>query len=211
MAAGYRRFRRRAAAALVLQHGGGSFTGPIWARPGLTGPGVLLLPRPVGNRLRWWRIVPSVWLQRCCPNATWPRVSRRGLCARSSSSFRRPRCVLLLVPLFEFADAGAAALEGGLRGRLYGERRGGGDGLSLAVWTARSGRRGTLVLAELRQRQPQIASWRLGLKSFGGLGYRAWCVRFFRAKALRFSANDGDVCGCRYPLGGVSLWVPYLR
>jgi hypothetical protein len=28
-------------------------------------------------------------------------------------------------------DAGAAALEGGLHGRLYGERRGGGGGLAL--------------------------------------------------------------------------------
>jgi hypothetical protein len=32
---------------------------------------------------------------------------------------------------FEFVDAGAAALEGGLHGWLYGERHGGGGGLSL--------------------------------------------------------------------------------
>jgi hypothetical protein len=55
---------------------------------------------------------------------------------------------------------------------------------------------------------------------FGGLtrGQRAARVSgavrgFFRAKAQRLSANGGDACGCRYPLGGVvvvilsALWL----
>jgi hypothetical protein len=51
----------------------------------------------------------------------------------------------------EFSDAEVAASEGGLRGRLYGERRGGGGGLSLRVmWMTRSGRWGILVLVVLR-------------------------------------------------------------
>jgi hypothetical protein len=39
--------------------------------------------------------------------------------------------VVLVFPWVKFVDAGAAALEGGPHGRLYSERRGGGDGLSL--------------------------------------------------------------------------------
>ena len=44
----------------------------------------------------------------------------------------------------------------------------------------------------------------------GDLSRGLWAVRlcnrlrrFFRAKAQRFGANDGDVCGYRYPPGGV--------
>jgi hypothetical protein len=48
-------------------------------------------------------------------------------------------------------DAGAAALEGGLRVRLYGGRRCGGGGfVFLAMWVARSGQQETLVLAVLQ-------------------------------------------------------------
>jgi hypothetical protein len=35
---------------------------------------------------------------------------------------------------------------------------------------------------------------------------------FFRAKAQRFSADGGDACGCRIPLGGVVVVIlPALR
>jgi hypothetical protein len=51
-------------------------------------------------------------------------------------------------------DAGAAAPEGGLHGRLFGERCGGGDGLlSLVMWMAKREQRGILVLAMLRHRR----------------------------------------------------------
>ena len=58
---------RRRCDGLVLQHGGETFTGPIWAWPGQSGPGMILLLCPAGNRLRRWRVVPSNWLLRASP------------------------------------------------------------------------------------------------------------------------------------------------
>jgi hypothetical protein len=54
--------------------------------------------------------------------------------------------VVLVFPWVKFVDAGAAApaaLESGPHGRLYGERRGGDDGLSFRScgWRGAGGRR----------------------------------------------------------------------
>jgi hypothetical protein len=54
------------AASFLQQRGGGDFTSLIWVRPG-RGPGVHLLPRPVGNCLRRWRTVSYGQLFRGCP------------------------------------------------------------------------------------------------------------------------------------------------
>jgi hypothetical protein len=49
----------------------------------------------------------------------------------------------------ELVDARVAALEGGLRGWLCGERHGSGGGLSSVIWMALSGRWGILMLVVL--------------------------------------------------------------
>jgi hypothetical protein len=108
---------------------------------------------------------------------------------------------------WEILDTEAAASEGGLRGRLYGERRGSGDGCSLQS----CGWRGA--------DDPGAANaWRKpnsGLAGGSNLGAVRW---FFWAKAQRFGANGGDACGCRNPLDGAvvvtfsapKLWVKTL-
>jgi hypothetical protein len=79
------------------------------------------------------------------------------------------------------------------------------------MWMARSGRWGILVLAMLRPCSSQIAVRRPNsgqrAAEFSGV-----VEGFFRAKAQRFCANDGDACGCRFPLGGVVVVIlPALR
>jgi hypothetical protein len=72
----------------------------------------------------------------------------------------------------ESTDAGAAALEGGLRGRLWRATWQWWWFLPLAMWMARGGRWGTLVLAAFRLRQPRIVCRRPTLETMGVGGAR---------------------------------------
>jgi hypothetical protein len=81
-------------------------------------------------------------------------------------------------------DARAAAPEGGLHGRLSGERRGGGDGLlSLVKWMAKRERQGILVLVTLQHRQlpdHALEAWLHG----GGRSEEPGClVRVFSSES----------------------------
>jgi hypothetical protein len=111
-------------------------------------------------------------------------------------------------------DTGAAAPKRGLRMRLYGERCGGGSGLSLF---------GHVDGVERMVGDPtvHIASSLAAPRSrFEGLTRRQWAAEFlgavqgfFRPKAQRISANGSDACWCRKPLRDVivvillALWL----
>jgi hypothetical protein len=102
----------------------------------------------------------------------------------------------------QIMDASVTALEGGLQGRLFGERHGIGDGLpSLVKRVAKSERRGILVLAVLRKGDSKIMVWRLGLVAAAGPRNRVVFRRFFSA-TLRFCTSSGDAYMCLYPLEG---------
>src|SRR4051812_32977303 len=103
----------------------------------------------------------------------------------------------------ELEDAGVAAPEGGLRGRLFGERRGSGGGFS--PWSCGWRGEGDGRLRCWRRFGFGNPRSRVGSLSWG---QRAWRMpgsvrRFFRAKALCLGTIGGDACGYRYLLGGV--------
>jgi hypothetical protein len=123
------------------------FTGPFWVRPG-RGPGMSLLPRPVGNCPRRWRTVSSGWLFRGCPAVSpfLPYPPRRlydgsrymGVSPRMP--VRRPREVDCM-------------------GVWTAGRRCGGDGLGLwTMWVAKSGLWGLLVLAMIASPRSCVGS-----------------------------------------------------
>lgn len=103
------------AAAYVQQRGGGDFTGPTWARPGLRGlvcPCHRVRSAPAGG------------------GGGRPPGGYAVAAIRTQTVFlhRLSGHTLDLATPAELADAGAAAPEGGLHGRLGGGRRGSGDG-----------------------------------------------------------------------------------
>lgn len=106
----------------------------------------------------------------------------------------------------EFADAGAAAPEGGLHRRLGGERRCGGDDPFLwAMWVARSGCRGLLVLAALRLGRTQIVCWKLGSRTVGGP--RCQCGEGFFGRKLSAPAPTSATPAGVVTLLRAALWL----
>jgi hypothetical protein len=94
----------------------------------------------------------------------------------------------------ESVDAGAAVLEVGLRGRLSGERRGGGDGSFLWPCGWRGEDVGDFGVGGVSARQPRIVCRRPSLETTGVDRRRGAARRFFRAKAQCFGTIGGDAC-----------------
>jgi hypothetical protein len=101
--------------AYVQQRDGGDFMGPTWVWPGQMG---LVCP------CCCVRSAPAVGGGGCPPGGCAAAAPR----FRLSDLFRLTGHVMDLLHEREFADAGAAAPEGGLHGRLDGGRRDSGDG-----------------------------------------------------------------------------------
>jgi hypothetical protein len=94
-----------------------------------------------------------------------------------------------------------------LHGRIYGEQRGCGGGLSLRScgWRGADGG-GSWCWRRFGFGSSQIAV--RGPNSGTTGGEFSGAVRgFFRTKAQRFGANDGDACGCRILLGSVVVVI----
>jgi hypothetical protein len=169
----------------VLQRGGGSFTGLIWGPARLAGPGVFLLPRPVGNRLWWWRADPLIG---CCTldcliesaspavfvscftglslwmPGRWPWVAGHTGCSSAST--------MATVVATSFGRAGDNRWSGGWLGRGFFQRR--CPDMELDVWYRHICPTTLLVSWESHQ-----------------------------AKASCFGTNGGDACGCQFPLEDV--------
>jgi hypothetical protein len=118
----------------------------------------------------------------------------------------RRLCDVAVGALARVRGCRAAALEGGLRGRLWRATCRWWWFLSLAMWMVRGGHWGTLVLAVFQLRQPRIMCRRPTLETAGVGGGRGAARRFFWAKALCFGTSGGDACG--YPLLGASMRLP---
>jgi hypothetical protein len=92
----------------------------------------------------------------------------------------------LSIPGTKLMDAGLAAPEGGLRGRLYGKRCGGGDGTPL--WSCGWRRAGDRVSCSWRrfgENNSQIVFGRPGSGTVGGLRYHAWRKGFSGRKICK--------------------------